>query len=229
MSELFEFEAQVRTDLGKSAARRLRRLEDKVPAIVYGAGKEPVALSILHKSVIKALEQEAVYSHILTLKFDGKSEKVVLKDLLRHPSKPKILHMDFLRVNTKEKLTMHVPLHFEGDEKSPGLKDGGVLSKVMTELEITCLPSNLPEYIAVDISGMEMGDAIHITEVVLPKGVELAHAVEDDEHDHPVVSIHAPKAEAEPEEGEEEAAESDDAAENEDAKEADSSEADADK
>lgn len=195
MSELFEFEAHVRTETGSAAMRRLRR-EDQVPAIVYGAGKEPALISIMHKEVLKALGHEAVYSHILTIKTNGKAEKVVLKDLLRHPSKPKVLHMDFLRVSGKEKLTMHVPLHFEGDASSPGLKAGGVLSKLMTDLEVTCLPADLPEYIAIDISKMDIGDAIHLSEITLPKGVALLHAVVDEEHDQAVVSIHAPKAQA---------------------------------
>lgn len=195
MSELFEFEAQIRTEHGKAASRRMRRIEDKVPAIVYGAGKEPTSISILHKDVLRALKNEAVYSHILTLKIDGKPESVVLKAMMRHPSKPVVQHIDFLRVNAKEKLTMNVPLHFEGEELSPGVKANGVLSKLMTELEVSCLPGNLPEFIAVDISTMAVGDSVHLSEVPMPKGVELLHAVVDDEHDHAVVSIHAPQKE----------------------------------
>lgn len=202
MSDLFEFEAQARTARGGAAARRLRR-EDRVPAVVYGAGKAPVSISLLHKDVMKALEHEAVYSHILTLKTDGKAEKVVLKDVLRNPSQPKVLHVDFYRVSSKEKLTMQVPVHFEGEEEAPGLKDGGVLSKLMTELELSCLPKDLPEYIVVDISKLDMGHAIHLSEIKLPAGVEFLHPV-DEEHDQAVVSIHAPKEE-EPEELAEEA------------------------
>lgn len=197
MSQLFEFEAKSRTETGRAAARLLRREDDRVPAIVYGAGKEPAMISLMHKDVLKALDHEAVYSHILTLKTDGKAEKVVLKDLMRHPSKPKVLHIDFLRVSGKEKLTMHVPLHFEGEEKAPGVKAGGSVSKLMADLEVSCLPADLPEYIAIDISGMEIGDAIHLSQVKLPKGVSLAHAVVDDLHDQAVVSIHAPRTQAE--------------------------------
>jgi large subunit ribosomal protein L25 len=193
MSVLFEFEAQSRVATGKPAARRLR-LEDKVPAIVYGAGKEPMPISLSHNKVIKALEHEAVYSHILTLNVDKHPEKVVLKALTRHPFKPKILHMDFLRINTKEKIHMRVPLHFIGETKAPGLKDGGVLSKLMTHLEVTCLPLDLPEFIEVNISGLGINDSIHLSEIKLPNNVALTHAVDHD-HDQVVVSIHEPRAE----------------------------------
>ena len=193
MSVSFEFDAQARVATGKPAARRLR-LEDKVPAIVYGADKEPMPISLSHNKVIKALEHEAVYSHILTLKIDGQAEKVVLKALARHSTKPKILHMDFLRINMKEKLTMRVPLHFTGEDKAPGIKDMGILSKLITQLDIACLPDHLPEYIAVDISGLGIGDSIHVSQIVLPQHVSLAHALDED-HDQVVVSIHEARAE----------------------------------
>ncbi|MCX7125297.1 MAG: 50S ribosomal protein L25/general stress protein Ctc [Gammaproteobacteria bacterium] len=193
MSVSFEFEAQTRVATGKPAARRLR-LEDKVPAIVYGAGKEPMPVTLSHNKVIKALDHEAVYSHILTLNVDGKAEKVVLKALLRHPTKPKIMHMDFLRINMKEKLLMRVPLHFIGEAKAPGLKDMGVLSKLITHLDISCLPDQLPEFIEVDISGLGVGDSIHMAQIQLPKGVLHAHAIDED-HDQIVVSIHEARAE----------------------------------
>ncbi|EKD77822.1 MAG: 50S ribosomal protein L25 [uncultured bacterium] len=198
MSVSFEFEAQARQSTGKPAARRLRR-EDRVPAILYGAGKEPMPISLSHNKVIKALEHEAIYSHILTLNVEGASEKVVLKALMRHPTKPKIMHMDFLRINTKEKIHMRVPLHFLGEAKSPGLKDGGVLSKLITHLEITCLPLDLPEFIEVDVSGLTIGDSIHLSVISMPNNVVLTHAIADEEHDQVVVSIHAPREE-EPEE-----------------------------
>lgn len=198
MSVSFEFEAQTRVAAGKAAARRMRSKEDRVPAIVYGAGKEPMPISLSHNKVATALAHEAVYSHILTLKYGDESEKVVLKSMMRHPYKPKILHMDFLRINTKEKITMRVPLHFVGEAKSPGLKDGGVLLKPITHLEISCLPLELPEYIEIDISGLAIGDAIHMSGIKLPQGVTLAHAIDED-HDQSVVSVHEPRAE-EPEE-----------------------------
>lgn len=193
MSVSFEFEAQPRVATGKPAARRLRH-EDKVPAIVYGAGKEPMPISLSHNKVIKALDHEAVYSHILTLKVDDHAEKVVLKALLRHPTKPKIMHMDFLRINMKEKLTMRVPLHFTGEAKAPGLKDLGILSKLITHVDIACLPDQLPEFIEVDISGLNIGDSIHVSQIALPNGIAFAHALDTD-HDQVVVSIQEPRAE----------------------------------
>ncbi len=198
MSVSFEFEVQPREASGKAAARRLRSKEDRVPAIVYGAGKEPMPISLSHNKVIKALDHEAVYSHLLTLNHGKDAEKVVLKALMRHPTKPKILHMDFLRINTKEKLTMRVPLHFVGEAKSPGLKDGGVLVKPISHLDISCLPLELPEFIEIDISEMNIGDSLHLSSIKMPHGVTLAHAIDED-HDQSVVSIQEPRAE-EPEE-----------------------------
>lgn len=198
MSTAFEFESTARKALGRGASRRLRSIEDGVPAIVYGAGKAPMPISLSQNKVYEALKHEAVYSHILTLKCDGVEEKVVLKALLRHPIKEKILHMDFLRIDTKKKITMRVPLHFLGEELAPGLKDMGVLSKLITHVEVSCLPADLPEYIAVDISNLNMHDSIHLSQVVMPKDVAFAHALDED-HDQVVVSIHQPAAE-EPEE-----------------------------
>lgn len=200
MSAVFEFEAQERSDHGRTAARRLRRLEDKVPAVIYGAGKPAKSIALLHNRVMQALEHEAVYSHILTINVDKTPEKVVLKDMMRHPTKPKVLHIDFLRVDMSQKLTMRIPLHFEGEEAAPGVKDGGVFSHLMTELEISCLPADLPEYIVVDVSQMALGDSIHMSHIVLPKGVALGHAIVDEEHDHSIVSLHVPKIVVEEEE-----------------------------
>lgn len=197
---VFEFEAQVRDQVGKAAIRRLRHREDIVPAVVYGAGKPSVPITLLHKRVLRALEHEAVYSHILTLSINGQPEQVVLKDMLRHPSKPKIMHMDFFRVSATKELTMHVPLHFIGEEAAPGIKDGGVLSKLATDLEISCLPADLPEYIEVDISRLGMHESIRLSEIKLPKGVSLLHPVEDEEHDQAVANIHQPRVSEEAEE-----------------------------
>ena len=161
---------------------------------MYGAGKEPMPITLSHNKVIKALDHEAVYSHILTLKVDGKAEKVVLKALMRHPVKPKIMHMDFFRINMKEKLTMRVPLHFVGESKAPGIKDMGILSKLITHLDIACLPDHLPEFIEVDIAGLGIGDSIHVSQITLPQHTTFAHALDED-HDQVVVSIHEANAE----------------------------------
>ena len=145
-----------------------------------------------------ALENEAVYSSILSLSIDGKAIQVVLKDLQRHPFKSRVLHADFLRINANEKLTMSVPLHFLGEDVAPGVKEGaGMISHLMTELEIKCLPANLPEYIEVDISTLQLDHALHLSDIKLPNGVELAHAIVDARHNYPVVAIQKPRAEEE--------------------------------
>lgn len=192
MSTGFELSAQIRSTTGKAEARRMRH-NGMVPAIIYGAGKSPEMISLPHDKILHALEHEAFYSHVLAIKLDnGQSESVVLKDVQRHVFKPKIEHVDFLRVKATEKLTMHIPLHYLGEEEAPGVKDGGVVSKLMTDIEVRCLPKDLPEFIEVDVTALELDQSLHISDIKLPKGVELLHAV-DDEHDHPIISIHEPK------------------------------------
>lgn len=189
----FELDAEVRENIGRGASRRLR-LTDKVPAVVYGAGEKPLSLMLDHNKVVHALSHEAFYSHILTLNVGKASEKVILKAMQRHPAKPRILHMDFLRVRADQKLHMHVPLHFLGEASAPGLKDGGVFSHVMSDVEISCLPADLPEFIEVDVSGMVVDQVLHLSDLKLPKGVALvafSHGMEG--HDSPVVSLHIPK------------------------------------
>lgn len=194
MSSLkFELEAELRNDVGRGASRRLRQA-DKVPAVMYGADKEAVSIALEHNKVIHALSHEAFYSHILTLKVGAAQEKVILKSLQRHPVKPRIQHIDFLRVKADQKLTMHVPLHFSGEENAPGVKEGGIFSHQMNDVEVSCLPEHLPEFIAVDLSKFALNQTLHLSELQLPAGVELvalAHGVEG--HDLPVVSLHIPR------------------------------------
>jgi large subunit ribosomal protein L25 len=201
----FDINAQSRSDVGKGASRRLR-LEGKVPAVLYGAGKDAISLTLDHDEIFHHLEHEAFYSHILSVKVDGKGEKAVLKDVQRHPSKPKIQHVDFQRVSETDKIHMHVPLHFIGEDVAPGVKAGGLISHLMTSIDIICLAKDLPEYIEVNVSGMETGDAIHLSHIKLPQGVEIPALAQGPDHDLPVISIHAPKGGA-AEEGEEAAAE----------------------
>ena len=204
MSEAFIIEATVREDLGKGASRRLRRLADQVPAIIYGGDKAPISLTLQHKDLWKQLENEAFYSHILTVNVGGASESVILKDLQRHPAKDKVLHADFLRVSMDQKLKTTVTLHFVNEETSKGVKEqGGVVAHSMTDLEITCLPGDLPEYIEVDMATAEVGSVIHISDIQLPKGVESVALSYGADHDLPVAAINKPKAAAETsEEGE---------------------------
>ena len=192
----FEIEAVVRHEMGKGASRRLRR-DELVPGVVYGGGKDAVSLTFEHNKTAKALENEAFYSHIINLKIDGSSERVILKDVQRHPYKPRISHVDFQRVRSDEKLHMHVPLHFINADKAPGAKDaGGLISHIMSDVEISCFPDDLPEFLAVDLSNMQLNEIKHLSDISLPKGVEiisLAHG-----NDKPVVSIHLQRAEEEP-------------------------------
>ncbi|WP_029134778.1 50S ribosomal protein L25/general stress protein Ctc [Sedimenticola selenatireducens] len=204
MKDVFVVNAQLRTDTGKGASRRLRHA-GLVPGIVYGAHQDPAMISMVHSDLIQRLDQEAFYSHILTLKIDGKSEQVILKDLQRHPARPFIMHADFLRVSAKEKLKTHVPLHFVGENVSPGVKAGGVVSHLLTEVDVSCLPGDLPEYIEVNVSGLAIGDAVMLSELALPKGVELPALAQDEPQDVQVVSIHTAHVaveEGEAEEGE---------------------------
>ncbi len=192
----FSFELNVlpREVFGKGASRRLRRKADEIPAVIYGAEEAPQSIRISHNSVMRALENEAFYSHILTLTQDGKKQKVVVKDIQRHPYKPRVLHMDFLRISDKKPITMHVPLHFLGQDIAPGVvKEGGSVTHHMVELEIKCLPAHLPEFIEVDLSNAPLDTIVHLSQVKLPKGVELQHPVHGGDDDLPVVSIHKPK------------------------------------
>ena len=186
MHEEFAIDAVSRDVKGKGASRRLRR-EGMVPGIIYGGGKDPQMFATNHNELIHHLDNEAFYSHILNVKLDGKSEQVVLKDLQRHPSKPFVTHMDLLRVVMDEEIRMTVPLHFENEEGCPGVKAGGTVLHAISDLEIECLPSDLPEYIAIDMSEMELDEVVHLSEVVLPKGVTLVGADQINEDNDPIV------------------------------------------
>ena len=189
-----ELNAETRTDEGKGASRRLRHAE-KMPAIIYGAGKDPVSLVCEQKDIRAHQDTEVFYSSLISLKIDGKkAEKVIVRDVQHHPYKMDMMHVDFQRVNAKEKMHMHVPLHFIGEDESPGIKTGGLMSHVVMEVEIICLPKDIPEYIEVDVSKLDTGESVHLTELVMPKGVELAALTHGDEnHDTAIAAIHAPK------------------------------------
>ena len=215
MSVKLEVTAQLRNDAGKGASRRLRRA-GMVPGILYGAAKEPANIALNHNELIKHLEHEAFYSSILNVKLDGHEERAVLKDLQRHPSKPFILHCDLLRISDTDKIKVHVPLHFVGENVAPGVKAGGAVSHHVTEVEISCLPKDLPEFIEIDVSAMEVGDAVSLSGITLPEGVEIPILAQGSQYDVPVVSLHSGHVgydeevedellEAGPEEGAEEA------------------------
>ena len=190
MSNEFTLNAELRTDEGKAASRRLRRLEDKVPAIIYGGRKKPVSVAIHHKDFIKQLENEAFYAHVVEVVVDGKPESVILKDLQRHPSKAIIMHADFMRVSKTKKFTKTVPLHFINEDISPGVKiDGGIVSHATNSVEISTLPADLPAFIEVDMAEVESGTTLHISDLKLPKGVTSVALALGASHDLPVVSI----------------------------------------
>ncbi|WJW75949.1 50S ribosomal protein L25/general stress protein Ctc [Thiohalobacter sp. IOR34] len=204
MSLSFELTAETRTDMGKGASRRLRR-DGKVPAILYGGDAEPQALTLSHNELWHNLEHEAFFSHILTIKVDGQPQQAVLRDLQRHPAKALILHVDLQRVNETDKIHVRVPLHVIGEESCPGIKAGGLLTHDLTEADVTCLAKDLPEFIEVDVSAMNVGDALHLSDLKLPEGMQFTELLKGDEHDLAVVSIHAKKGGAEETEtGEEE-------------------------
>ncbi|BCA94197.1 50S ribosomal protein L25 [Legionella antarctica] len=186
-------EAESRTDMGKGASRRLRRLENKVPAVIYGGDKKPKSIHFLHNKVVKALETESIYSSVFDISVDGKTEHVILKALQRHPFKPIVMHMDLQRVSAKDILTKLVPLHFTNEQQSVGVKAGGLINHTMTQVEIRCQAKDLPEFIEVDMAKVGMNDIVHLSNLKLPKGVHLTVDVADGSHDAPVVSIHAPK------------------------------------
>ena len=200
MAAKIELQAKTRSEIGKRASRRLRNT-NLVIGTLYGAHKNPTSITVEHHKLLKAMENEAFYSSILTLHLDSTPEKVVIKDLQRHPSKPRVQHVDFLRINPNEKLSMHIPLHFMGEEGAPGVKvGGGVVSHFMNEVEIRCLPADLPEYIEVDLSKLELDDTVHLSDLKLPKGVELVDFMHGNVEDHnkPVANVHMPQLIQEP-------------------------------
>lgn len=196
MSTDFTLNVQPRTEQGKGASRRLRR-EGLVPGIIYGGHKDVTPIAVRHNDLERNLEYESFYSRVITVKIGNRTEEVILKDLQRHPAKAKLLHLDLQRVVAGEAINVHIPLHFVGEEEAPGVKeDDGVIEHHRNEIEITCLPKDIPEYIEVDISGLNVEESIHLSEITFPPGVEsvdLAH-----EHDITLVSIHHPRVEPEP-------------------------------
>jgi len=193
MSNVFEFIADSRECSGKSAARRARRA-GTVPAVIYGGHSEPQMLVLNHNEVIKHLEHEAVYSHVLDVTIDGKTEKAILKGVQRNPARFQIQHLDFLRVNMSEVVKVHVPLHFTNEHTSIGGKKGGIAAHSMVDVEISCLPMFLPEFIEVNLTDLDIGATLHLSDLVLPTGVEIVALAQGADHNLPVASMMASKA-----------------------------------
>jgi len=204
MNDDFDLIAELREDQGKGASRRLRH-QGKVPAIIYGAGRPPRSLMFDQNKVFKQLENEAFYSSILNIKVGDKSQAAILKDLQRHPAKHMIMHIDFQRIVDDVEIKMNVPLHFIGEDIAPGVKvGGGNVSHLMNDVEISCLPKDLPEFLEVDVSELELDAMLNLTDIKLPKGVEITALAQGPENDQGIVSIHVIKAAPVEEEIEEE-------------------------
>lgn len=192
MAQSFVVNAEPRVEQGTGASRRLRKT-GRLPAIVYGGNKAPQSLSVDHNELWKNLKHEAFYSKILTLKIGNESEQVVLKDLHRHPVREEVMHMDLQRVLADVAIRMRIPLHFKGEAVAPGVKTGGgIFEHLANEVEIECLPKDLPEFIEVDVSAMNVNDSIHLSQLALPAGVELVELKHD--NDQAVVAVHLPRA-----------------------------------
>jgi large subunit ribosomal protein L25 len=201
MSDQFELHAEVREDLGKGASRRLRRLADHVPAIIYGGDKDPQPLSLIRKDVEKSLENEAYFSHVLTINIGKDKQKAILKDLQRHPARNSVMHMDFLRVDDNTAVKVHVPIHFINEDKCHGVKiQGGMIQHQANDIEVQCLPGDIPEYIEVDMLTLETGSIVHLSDVTLPEGVVSVTLALGEDHDLAIASVVAPKGSAEDDE-----------------------------
>ena len=198
---IFELEAESRSDMGKGASRRLRR-DHKVPAVIYGGSEAPQSISLVHSEVLKRLDHEAFYSHILTVNVDGKANKAVVRDIQRHPARPIVMHMDFQRVDENQPIRVHVPLHFLGEDTAPGVKAGGLVTHEMIEVELEVLPKHLPEFIDVDLAGLNVGDSLRLSDLKLPESGNLVELARGEGHDMTVVSIHVRRGGAEEEEAE---------------------------
>ncbi len=193
MTDLFTLDAEVRTDLGKGASRRLRHA-NKVPAILYGEGKEPVSLTLEHKNVFRAQQEEAFYSHVLTLNVAGKPVECLIKDMQRHPFKNIVMHMDFIRIDAKHAIHTNAPIHFINEENA--VKLGATMAHHVTEIAISCLPKDLPEFIEVDCADLEVGQTLHLSDVTMPEGVTSDELAKGESHDQAVVTANAAKAQS---------------------------------
>jgi len=196
MIDLFTLDAEVRTDLGKGASRRLRHAK-KVPAILYGEGKESISLTLEHKNVFRAQQEEAFYSHVLTLNVDGKPVECLIKDMQRHPFKEIIMHLDFIRIDAKHAIHTNAPIHFLNEENV--VKLGATINHQITEIAISCLPKDLPEFIEVDLADLQVGETLHLSDVKLPKGVTSDELAKGEAHDQAVVTANAAKAQSDDE------------------------------
>ncbi|MEM1263012.1 MAG: 50S ribosomal protein L25/general stress protein Ctc [Pseudomonadota bacterium] len=193
MSDKLDLVAEVREDQGKGASRRLRR-QGKVPAILYGGNRPPRALALDHNKLQRQMQEESFYSSVLTIKAGERTQPAIVKDIQRHPAKQQILHIDLQRVLEDERIRMNVPLHFINEETAVGIKqNGGVASKLMTEVEVTCLPADLPEYFEIDVADVDVDQMLHLTDIKTSGSVEIAQLAQGDDHDQPIFAVNMPK------------------------------------
>ena len=188
----FEVVARPRTGLGTNASRRLRRT-GKIPAILYGGGKDPMPLSLEENRIRKQVENEAFASHVLSVKIEGEESQAVLKSVHRDPATERVIHLDFQRISASSEIHMRVPLHFVNEEDCPGKRAGGIVTHLLVEVEVGCLPKDLPEYIEVDMESLDVGDSVHLSELDVPEGVHVMALVHNPDNDQPVVSVQHPQ------------------------------------
>ncbi|WP_024328218.1 50S ribosomal protein L25/general stress protein Ctc [Thioalkalivibrio sp. ALR17-21] len=196
MSMSFTLEAEKRDEQGSSASRRLRRA-GKLPAILYGGDDPAVPITLDHNAMVHNLKEDAFYSHILTVKLDGQSQKAILRDVQRHPFKPTIYHVDLLRVSANQPIRVNVPIHFLNEETCKGVKPGGgMINRQVNEIEVECLPDDLPESIDVDMADVDVGETLHLSDLKasMPKGVEMVALMQGDEYDYAVVTVQLPRS-----------------------------------
>ncbi|MEM8984487.1 MAG: 50S ribosomal protein L25/general stress protein Ctc [Pseudomonadota bacterium] len=193
MSDKLDLVAEIREDQGKGASRRLRR-QGKVPAILYGGNRPPRALTLDHNKLLRQMQEESFYSSVLTIKAGERTQPAIVKDIQRHPAKQQILHIDLQRILEDERIRMNVPLHFLNEETAVGIKqNGGVASKLMTEVEITCLPADLPEYFEIDVADVDVDQMLHLTDIKTSGSVEIVQLAQGDDHDQPIFAVNMPK------------------------------------
>jgi large subunit ribosomal protein L25 len=212
MSDKIELTAEPRSDMGKGASRRLRKT-GLVPAIIYGGDTDPTSVSLQHNEFVHELENEAIYTQVLAVKVGKTKEEVILRDLQRHPYKNQIMHADFLRIDKKKAIHVTIPLHFVNEDKCHGVKqEGGLLNHLVSEIEIVCLPKDIPEFIEVDVTELKLGESLHLSDIKLPEGVEIVALTHGEDHDTGIAAVHKTRdssASEETEEGAEDAAEGD--------------------
>ena len=226
MADTIVISAEFREDVGKGASRRLRKHANKVPGILYGGGEDPVPLLMEFRELTKAMEEEAFYSQVLEVAVQDKSQQAVLRDLQRDPASDRVMHVDFLRIRADRAIQVSIPLHFINEDVCIGVKTGdGTISHNLIEVEVSCLPADLPEYIEVDMGNIDLNESVHLTNLELPEGVAIVALIQGEDHDITVASVQPPRGGGEEdefettdeadeeggEEGDEEAGEGDDA------------------